>query len=150
MGHKALQVEHYMADPNFFHSKLAANCCVALAKAHSVVATNISDSQSMDTPNVTNGSNETPHNVDLSLPATQLLAQLLIEIPHHMAIEVQDVSTSATPSNNNTLADENKKEMFKLSTDMSLKNAEDMSLSISSLTEGKIDIDHYMNTVQQI
>ena len=67
-----------------------------------------------------------------------------------MAIEVQDVSTSATPSNNNTLADENKKEMFKLSTDMSLKNAEDMSLSISSLTEGKIDIDHYMNTVHQI
>ena len=77
-GQKALKLENYMADPNFFHSKLAANCCVALAKAHCAGA------------NSEDG--DVSYNGGLSLPVQRQVAQLLYEIPHHMAVTLPNTA----------------------------------------------------------
>ncbi len=120
-----------MADPNYFHSKLAANCCVALAKAYSAGAIGNSAETTIST-----GGGDLSSNIGLSHPVQNQVAQLLYEIPHHMA--VSDSSSGADQHGEN-------KETFKLSTDMTKKNAEDLAASITVLTSGKIEIDSYLN-----
>lgn len=119
-GLTELPLETYMGDPNYFHSKLAANCCVALAKAYTA------DSSP------SNDSNEYPSNGGqrggLSLPLSRQVAQLLHEVPHHMAVKIPDA------------AEGEKKEIFKLTTEMTFKIAEDLAISITALTLGKIEI----------
>lgn len=132
-GQKALQIENFMADPNYFHSKLAANCCVALAKAYSAGAIG----NSTDTTISTGGGDLSSH-AGLSHPVQNQVAQLLYEIPHHMTVKVSDSSSGADHHGKN-------KESFKLSTDMTKKNAEDLAASITVLTAGKIEIDSYLN-----
>ena len=113
-GQKALQIENYMADPNDFQSKLAANCSVALAKAYCAGASIEAAGDDM-------------YNGGLSLPVKRQVAQLLYGIPHyHRAIQDS--------------AEGEKKEVFKLTTDMTMEKAEDLASSITSLTEGKIEI----------
>lgn len=108
-----------MADPNYFHSKLAANCCVALAKAHCVGT----------------GNNEVIRDDlaqigGLSLPVQRQVAQLIYEVPHHVAIKVLDTSTDGAE----------KRESFKLTTDLTMEKAEALASSITAVTAGKIDI----------
>jgi hypothetical protein len=122
-----------MADPNYFHSKLAANCCVALAKAYSAGAIG----NSTDTT-ISGGGGDLSSNTGLSYPVQNQVAQLLYEIPHHMAVKVSDSSSGADHNGE-------KKETFKLSTDMTKKNAEDLAASVTALTVGKIEIDTYLN-----
>ena len=119
-GQHSLLFETYMGDPNFFHSKLAANCCIALAKAHSAGA------------NAEDG--DFSHNGGLSLPLSRQVAQLLYEIPHHMALKVPDA------------VEGEKKEIFKLTTEMSLQVADDLASSVTALTDGKIEINMTVNS----
>ena len=110
-GDQPIPVETYIADPNFFHSKLASNCCVAFGKAHCAMAH-------------TNGEEMIATSVHVTVPIAKQVAQMLYEVPHHMAIK----------------ADGENKEMFKLTTEMSHQQAEDLASSIVSLSMGKIDI----------
>ncbi len=119
-GLTELPLETYMGDPNYFHSKLAANCCVALAKAYSAGSAPSHDSSE---PSTSLGSSN-----GLSLPVSSQVAKLLFEVPHHMSIKVSDA------------AEGEKKETFKLTTEMTYKIAEDLASSITALTMGKIEI----------
>jgi hypothetical protein len=112
-GKHIIPLEKYMGDPNFFHSKLAANCCVALAKAHHAGTTEFVDS---------------PYNGGLTLPLSRQVAQLLCDMPHHMAVKVPGA------------AEGEKKEVFKLTTEMTIQIAEDLAASITALTAGKIEV----------
>ena len=111
-----IRPETYMADPSFFHSKLAANCCIALGKAHCALVHTAGDLLLMSS--YTHG----------TVPVTRQLAQMLHEVPHHTA-----VTRVTTDTNSGELED------FMLS-EMSLQNAEDFAKSIHSLAEGRIDI----------
>jgi hypothetical protein len=106
-------VETYMSDPNFFHSKLAANCCVALGKAHCAMVHTTEEGM-------------TASNVHGPVPIVQQVAKMLYDVPHHMAM--------------NTEAEEEVKEVFKITTEMSKDQAEDLASSIVSLSMGKIEI----------
>ncbi len=118
-GLTELPLEMYMGDPNYFHSKLAANCCVALAKAYTVGSLPSQDSNEYPTSSTTTGA---------SFPISKQVAQMLHEVPHHMAVKNPDA------------AEGEKKEMFKLTTEMTFQIAEDLASSITALTMGKIDI----------
>lgn len=109
-----IPTETYMSDPNYFHSKLASNCCVALAKAHCALSHNAAEEQ-VET------------NVHMTVPIAKQVAQMLYEVPHHMVLK-----TDGTEGEN--------KEVFKLTTEMSTQQAEDLALSIVSLSMGKIEI----------
>lgn len=112
-GGKPIPVETYMADPNYFHSKLASNCCVALGKAHCAMVH-------------ANGEEMISTGVHVTVPLPKQIAQLLYEVPHHMALK--------------TDLDGENKEIFKLTTEMSPQQAEDLASSIVSLSMGKIEI----------
>ena len=116
-GSKSIPVETYMADPNYFHSKLASNCCVALAKAHCAMVHS-------------SGEEMIAASVHVTVPMTKQIAQMLYEVPHHMALQTDfDGDRSGE-----------KKEIFKLTTEMSPQQAEDLASSIFSLSMGKIEI----------
>ena len=112
-GKTTIPVETYMADPNFFHAKLASNCCVALGKAHCAMVH-------------TNGEEMIAATAHITVPITKQLAQMLYEVPHHMALK----------SN----VDGEEKEIFKLTTEMSIQQAEDLASSIVSLSMGKVEV----------
>jgi hypothetical protein len=112
-GEKTIPVETYMADPNFYHAKLASNCCVALAKAHCAMAH-------------TTGEEMIASNAHMTVPLTKQVAQMLYDVPHHMVL--------------NTEKDGEREEVFKLTTEMSVEQAENLASSILSLSMGKIDI----------
>ena len=110
-GGASIPVETYMADPNFFHSKLASSCCVALGKAHCAMAH-------------TTGEEMIATSVHVTVPLTKQVAQMLYDVPHYMALK----------------GDGENKEVFKLTTEMSHEQAEDLAASIVALSMGKIDI----------
>jgi len=122
LGKETIPFENYMGDPNFFHSKLAANCCVALAKAHCLGVTN-------DMGDLTQKGLSVEQNVGISIPVSRQVALLLYEVPHHMSINMPDVHRGETKEIN-----------FKLSTNMTLQEAEDFAGSIVALSSGKIEI----------
>ena len=101
-----------LMDPNFHHSKLAACCCVALGKAHSV--------------HTLEGDDSLPSSYAFgSIPVTNQVAQLLFDVPHHMSSRMEEGETN---------------ERFKLSVDLTLAQAENYAASISDLAEGKIPL----------
>ena len=101
-----------LTDPNFQHAKLAACCSVALGKAHCAT---------VHTPE---GDDPLPSSYAFgSVPVTRQVAQMLFEVPHHMAPRIEEGETN---------------ERFKLSTDMTLIQAENYAASISDLAEGKV------------
>jgi len=102
-----------MGDPNFFHSKLASNCCVALGKAHCAMVH-------------TNGEEMIAASVHVTVPITKQVAQMLFEVPHFMALKIDSEGEI--------------KEVFKLTTEMSVQQAEHLAASIVSLSMGKIEI----------
>jgi len=112
-GEKSIPVETYMADPNFYHAKLASNCCVALAKAHCAMAH-------------TNREDMIASSAHMTIPLTKQVAQTLYDVPHHMVL--------------NTEKDGESQEIFKLTTEMSIEQAEDLASSIVNLSMGKIDV----------
>jgi len=112
-GEDSMPVETYMADPNFFHSKLAANCCVALGKAHCAMVHFTGDEMIAS-------------NTHGPVPIVEQVAKMLYEVPHHMAMNAE--------------SDGEVKEVFKITTEMSKDQAEDLASSIVSLSMGKIDI----------
>jgi len=112
-GEKTIPVETYMADPNFYHAKLASNCCVALAKAHCAMAH-------------TNGEDIIVTFAHITVPLTKQVAQMLYDVPHHMVL--------------NTEKDGETQEVFKLTTEMSIEQAENLASSIVSLSMGKIEV----------
>mmetsp|Transcript_7933 Transcript_7933/g.11975 ORF Transcript_7933/g.11975 Transcript_7933/m.11975 type:complete len:1052 (+) Transcript_7933:167-3322(+) len=112
-GEHSIPVETYMSDPNFFHSKLAANCCVAFGKAHCAMVR-------------TSGEEIVAVNADGPVPITEQVAKMLYEVPHHMAMKTESEGEI--------------KEVFKITTEMSEDQAEDLASSIVSLSMGKIEI----------
>lgn len=112
-GEKSIPVETYMADPNYYHAKLASNCCVALAKAHCAMAH-------------TTGEDAIATNAHITVPLTKQVAQMLYDVPHHMVLKTEK--------------DGETQEIFKLTTEMSIEQAENLASSIVSLSMGKIEI----------
>ena len=112
-GENSIPVETYMSDPNFFHSKLAANCCVAFGKAHCAMVR-------------TSGEEIVAFKADGPVPITEQVAKMLYEVPHHMAMKTESEGEI--------------KEIFKITTEMSEEQAEDLASSIVSLSMGKIEI----------
>lgn len=61
-------------DPSFLHAKLAANCCVALGKAH--FSGSHAEGETSDMPNYTFE----------AVPISKQVAQMLFQLPHHRAL----------------------------------------------------------------
>ena len=101
-----------LTDPNFHHAKLAACCCVALGKAHCA------------TIHTLEGHDPLPSSYAFgSIPVTRQVAQMLFDVPHHMAASIQEGENT---------------EKFRLSADLTLIQAENYAASISDLAEGKV------------
>jgi hypothetical protein len=111
-GQQTIALETYMADPNFFHAKLAANCCIALGKAHCAVL------------NIDGEERIAAH---MSIPVTKQVAQMLYEVPHHKVILGDG---------------EGEKDKFVLSTDMSMEESMEVAKSLVALSLGKMEINN--------
>lgn len=109
----------------FYHAKLAANCCVALGKAHCAAVHTEGDLLLMSA--YSRG----------SVPVQRQLAQMLFEVPHHMKV----MNPSAAGSGNNI--NDNQQQQFDAEftlTELSMQQAEDLASSIKALDDGKIDV----------
>jgi len=118
--------------------RLAANCCVAVGKAHCAVVHTEGDLLLMSS--YSRG----------SVPVERQLAQMLYEVPHHRGVSTPSLDIYGNPNNNNinstthininsnanSMMESN--EVFTL-TEMSLHEAEEMALSIKTLVDGKFD-----------
>ena len=109
----------------FYHSKLAANCCVALGKAHCAAVHTEGDLLLMSA--YSRG----------SVPIERQLAQMLFEVPHHMKVRSNsvDANNGTGESQQQQFADAE----FTL-TELSMQQAEDLASSIKALDDGKIDV----------
>ena len=106
-----IPVETFMADPFYFHSKLAASCCVALGKAHWAIAyAEVDKSYNHGCTHV---------------PIERQVAQMLLEIPHHV------ISWSES---------DDREEIFKLTTDMENDTAQQLATSVGALADGRVEI----------
>ena len=101
----------------FIHAKLAANCCVALGKAHCAVVHTEGDLLLMSAYN--RG----------SVPVERQLAQMLHEVPHHSRMLGTNVGE---------ILEDGSQEEFML-TEMSMQQAEEMAKNINALVEGRLD-----------
>ena len=115
----------------FFHARLAANCCVALGKAHCAAVHTEGDLLLMSA--YSRG----------SVPVERQLAQMLFEVPHHMKV-----------MNNGSLSGDDgfviggeggqQQQQFDNAeftlTELSMQQAEDLASSIKALDDGKIDV----------
>ncbi|KAL7503392.1 hypothetical protein ACHAXN_001213 [Cyclotella atomus] len=109
----------------FFHARLAANCCVALGKAHCAAVHTEGDLLLMSA--YSRG----------SVPIERQLAQMLFEVPYHMNVNnpIQP-NLIGGPNNKDGMHDHVE---FTL-TELSMQQAEDLASSIKSLDDGNIDI----------
>jgi len=120
----------------FYHAKLAANCCVALGKAHCAAVHTEGDLLLMSA--YSRG----------SVPVERQLAQMLFEVPHHMK-----VMNSAAVQTGNGAGEGNGVGASQLSqqqqqqydgeftlTELSMQQAEDLASSIKALDDGQIDV----------
>ena len=105
----------------FFHARLAANCCVALGKAHCAAIHTEGDLLLMSA--YSRG----------SVPVERQLAQMLFEVPHHMKV----IPPSAQ---SNVGAGENTQDVEFTLTELSMQQAEDLASSIKALDDGEIDV----------
>ena len=103
----------------FSHAKLAANCCVALGKAHCAAVHTEGDLLLMSA--YSRG----------SVPVERQLAQMLFEVPHHMIV--------MNPVQNNGTNEHHFDVEFTL-TELSMQQAEDLASSIKALDDGRIDV----------
>ncbi len=107
----------------FYHAKLAANCCVALGKAHCAAVHTEGDLLLMSA--YSRG----------SVPVERQLAQLLFEVPHHMKV----MSNAAPGAGGGGEGQQQFDAEFTL-TELSMQQAEDLARSIKALDDGKIDV----------
>ena len=107
----------------FYHAKLAANCCVALGKAHCAAVHTEGDLLLMSA--YSRG----------SVPIERQLAQLLFEVPHHMKV----MSNPAPGAGGGGEGQQQFDAEFTL-TELSMQQAEDLARSIKALDDGKIDV----------
>jgi hypothetical protein len=105
----------------FYHAKLAANCCVALGKAHCAAVHTEGDLLLMSA--YSRG----------SVPVERQLAQMLFEVPHHMIVMNPSAGSDTGESQQKFDAE------FTL-TELSMQQAEDLASSIKALDDGKIDV----------
>ena len=98
----------------FYHARLAANCCVALGKAHCAAIHTEGDLLLMSA--YSRG----------SVPVERQLAQMLFEVPHHMKVIPTD--------------GENTQDVEFTLTELSMQQAEDLASSIKALDDGEIDV----------
>eukprot|EP00804_Cyclotella_cryptica_P007112 CCRYP_014533-RB/>CCRYP_014533-RB protein AED:0.07 eAED:0.07 QI:14/1/1/1/1/1/5/86/847 len=108
----------------FFHARLAANCCVALGKAHCAAVHTEGDLLLMSA--YSRG----------SVPVERQLAQMLFEVPHHMKVIHPNQSNGSGGVTNDNTYDHAE---FTL-TELSMQQAEDLASSIKSLDDGNIDV----------
>lgn len=142
----------------FFHARLAANCCVALGKAHcaavhtegDLVCYNVCVLELV----VGFAQSYTLLNVVLlfcpficlqllmsaysrgSVPVERQLAQMLFEVPHHMKVINPSLTIGNSGATNDNMYDHAE---FTL-TELSMQQAEDLASSIKSLDDGNIDV----------
>ncbi|KAL7464096.1 hypothetical protein ACHAXS_004564 [Conticribra weissflogii] len=110
----------------FHHAKLAANCCVALGKAHCAAVHTEGDLLLMSA--YSRG----------TVPVERQLAQMLFEVPHHMkVINHSGGQNGGVGGGGNDGALEG--EYFTL-TELSMQQAEDLASSIKALDDGRIDV----------
>ncbi|KAL9191175.1 hypothetical protein ACHAXT_000881 [Thalassiosira profunda] len=103
----------------FNHARLAANCCVALGKAHCAAVHTEGDLLLMSA--YSRG----------SVPVERQLAQMLFEVPHHMKV--------GGPGGESGQAEGPFEAEFAL-TELSMQQAEDLASSIKALDDGRIDV----------
>mmetsp|Transcript_16292 Transcript_16292/g.26583 ORF Transcript_16292/g.26583 Transcript_16292/m.26583 type:complete len:136 (+) Transcript_16292:3-410(+) len=114
----------------FYHAKLAANCCVALGKAHCAAVHTEGDLLLMSA--YSRG----------SVPVERQLAQMLFEVPHHMKV----MKPSAVQNNGageGSGGGQHQQQQFDgefTLTELSMQQAEDLASSIKGLDDGKIDV----------
>eukprot|EP00569_Conticribra_weissflogii_P001251 CAMPEP_0171355144 /NCGR_PEP_ID=MMETSP0878-20121228/45071_1 /TAXON_ID=67004 /ORGANISM="Thalassiosira weissflogii, Strain CCMP1336" /LENGTH=187 /DNA_ID=CAMNT_0011861137 /DNA_START=20 /DNA_END=583 /DNA_ORIENTATION=- len=110
----------------FHHAKLAANCCVALGKAHCAAVHTEGDLLLMSA--YSRG----------SVPVERQLAQMLFEVPHHMKVlnHPGGQGGSVGGGGNDGVVEG---EYFTL-TELSMQQAEDLASSIKALDDGRIDV----------
>lgn len=113
----------------FHHAKLAANCCVALGKAHCAAVHTEGDLLLMSA--YSRG----------SVPIERQLAQMLFEVPHHM--NVMNTATNNSCANGDATQAQQQQQFdsaeFTL-TELSMQQAEDLASSITALDDGRIDV----------
>lgn len=113
----------------FHHAKLAANCCVALGKAHCAAVHTEGDLLLMSA--YSRG----------SVPIERQLAQMLFEVPHHM--KVMNTATNNSCANGDATQAQQQQHFdsaeFTL-TELSMQQAEDLASSITALDDGRIDV----------
>lgn len=110
---------------SFFHARLAANCCVALGKAHCAAVHTEGDLLLMSA--YSRG----------SVPVERQLAQMLFEVPHHMKVTNPSTQNSSTGGPTKDAMHDHAE--FAL-TELSMQQAEDLARSIKSLDDGNIDV----------
>ncbi|KAL7546004.1 hypothetical protein ACHAWF_009347 [Thalassiosira exigua] len=119
--------------PAFSHARLAANCCVALGKAHCAKMHTEGDLLLMSA--YSRG----------SVPVERQLAQMLFEVPHHMRAMGGPVPASSRGDNGQGgdvgTGDQGREfdAEFTL-TELSMQQAEDLASSIKALDDGRIDV----------
>lgn len=106
-------------DPSFCHAKLAASCCIALGKAHH--AASHAEGDALNRANITFE----------PVPVSKQVAQMLFQVPHHRAL--------------NKLGGDEISVAFKLSTDMTMRQAESIAKSIIAISEGNLTQDLVYN-----
>jgi len=99
-------------NPSLLHAKLAANCCVALGKAHCAGFHAEGDVSNM------------AHITFEAVPVSKQVAQMLFQVPHHKALNKLGVGKTSVA--------------FKLTTDMTMRQAENIAKCITDLSEGNI------------
>jgi len=109
----------YKSGNAFYHAKLAANCCVALGRAHCAAVHTGGDLLLMSA--YSRG----------SVPIERQLAQMLFEVPHHMKVTNPVLSSDGL----HTQFDAE----FTL-TELSMQQAEDLASSIKALDDGNVDV----------
>ena len=102
----------------FNHARLAANCCVALGKAHCAAVHTEGDLLLMSA--YSRG----------SVPVERQLAQMLFEVPHHMKV--------GGPGGEAGQGEGPFEAEFAL-TELSMQQAEDLASSIKALDDGRIN-----------
>ena len=125
-GEKKEPFKSYKVGGNaFYHAKLAANCCVALGKAHCAAVHTEGDLLLMSA--YSRG----------SVPVERQLAQMLFEVPHHMKVMNTNVGNAVGGE-----AQQQQQQFdaeFTL-TELSMQQAEDLASSIKALDDGKINV----------
>lgn len=112
----------------FYHAKLAANCCVALGKAHCAAVHTEGDLLLMSA--YSRG----------SVPVERQLAQMLFEVPHHMKVMNSALSPTAVGGDESNQHQQQQFDGEFVLTELSMQQAEDLASSIKALDDGKIDV----------